>query len=341
MNTTTDITNNNMISVIIPVYNVDEFLRECVNSVISQNYRNIEVILVNDGSTDRSGSICIDLAMHDSRIKVINQKNGGLSHARNVGTEIAKGTYVFYLDSDDFISKDCLAKLHEASVKFKAEIVQSNFYYDYPDHLLFYNKFGNKIVLYSREKALDKLIAQEEIKNFAWGKLIKADIAKRIIFPKNKYFEDTVWMYQIMSSVVNYVIVGKPMLFYLQRGASISGSFSIRNLDQLELNAERLKHIANQDSLSLYNHALKVFNNLILKHQSIINSQAIQIDRNTYQKALDKYIKEFKLKKRFPFQHIVLKSFVLSTIISIYKKVEYKLLRTSYWVTIQKENIKN
>ena len=326
-----------LISIIIPIYNVQEFLVKCVHSACSQTYKKIEIILVNDGSTDNSSDICNILAKQDERITVIHQKNGGLSDARNTGTKAANGAYIFYLDSDDYISIQCLESLSKEILKHDAEVAQANFYYDYPDYLLYNNKLKNKVIIYTKEEALTKLIEQQVIKNFAWGKLIRADIAKKHLFPKGKYFEDTLWMYQVIKASKKYVIVSKPMLYYLQRKTSISGSFSIRNIDQLELNAKRLKQIKKQEPSELYFKALKKFNDLILQHQFIISLKSKKLNKIEYQIMLAKYIIEFGLKNQFCVRHHISNSIVLNRLNSICMNIKNIFFTKSYWITINKD----
>ena len=103
---------NELVSIIVPVYNVEKYIKKCVDSLITQTYSNLEIILVNDGSPDNSGKICDEYAQSDSRIKVIHKANGGLSDARNTGIDIAEGQYIFFLDSDDWIDCQCIEKLH-------------------------------------------------------------------------------------------------------------------------------------------------------------------------------------------------------------------------------------
>lgn len=117
-----------LISIIIPVYNVQNYLRECIDSVIAQTYKNLEIILVDDGSPDKSGEICDEYSKKDARIKVIHKENGGLSDARNVALDIAKGEYIGFIDSDDYVEKDMFETLHTLAVEHNAEISSISFY---------------------------------------------------------------------------------------------------------------------------------------------------------------------------------------------------------------------
>ena len=226
------------VSIIVPIYNVENYLVRCIESLINQSYKEIEIILVNDGSKDSCGVICNKLQNKDDRIVVIHQENGGLSDARNTGLKKASGDYIFYLDSDDWLKEYCIERLVTKAQEYKADIVQCNFYYTYPEHLLQDNR-GFKAYesekLLNSEQALDKLIANVEIKNFAWGKLIRSEIAEEEFFPKGKLFEDTFWTHRVISKAKRYLVLKEPLLFYLQRDNSISyNKFDKRNLDRLE-----------------------------------------------------------------------------------------------------------
>ena len=155
-----------MISVIIPVYNVEKYLCECIDSVLGQTYQDYEVILVDDGSTDSSGTICDKYAETNSRIKVIHRKNGGLSEARNTGFDAANGEYIYFLDSDDYIRADALERMHEASKKTNADIYffEAEVFYDDKENV-------DNSVLYERKsdygtissgKAAKKMMLENE-----------------------------------------------------------------------------------------------------------------------------------------------------------------------------------
>ena len=118
-----------LISIIVPVYKVEKYLQECVTSIQNQTYRNLEIILVDDGSPDKSGKLCNEYAKRDSRIKVIHKVNGGLSSARNAGLKIAKGEYIGFVDSDDYIRKNMYEKLLDACIQNKTEIAACNYNY--------------------------------------------------------------------------------------------------------------------------------------------------------------------------------------------------------------------
>ena len=219
------------ISVIIPVYNVEKYILNTIESVMFQTYSNIEIILVDDGSTDNSSKICDELAKKDNRISVIHQDNQGLSAARNVGTAIATGDFIFYLDGDDYLEKNCLEKLLE--VADDCILVIGSYFYTYSDHEDVADiQYLEKSVLNTDEAMHDLLVGK--IQNFAWGKLIKSDIAKKHSFPQGKLFEDTYWAHYIINDCETVTIMNIPVLHYRQRDNSISYTMDIKRLDILD-----------------------------------------------------------------------------------------------------------
>lgn len=232
----------NSISIVIPVYNVQEYLSQCLDSLYEQIDGSVEVILVNDGSTDDSQSICEEYAQKFPNTILVNKENGGLSDARNAGTAVATRDYIYYLDSDDWLAPDAIKTLYDFAEKNKCEVVQGGFYYAYDDHLLYDAKYKEAFVL-DRNEAMLQLIKNDYVKNFAWGKLYKSEIVKRYPFPKGKYFEDSYWQHLVMNEVTNYGIVPTPLYYYRQRSSGISGEFSIKNLDLLKGYEERLKFV--------------------------------------------------------------------------------------------------
>lgn len=228
-----------MVSVIVPVYNVQQYLPHCVESILAQTYQNLEIILVDDGSTDDSGRLCDALAQRDHRIRVIHKLNGGLSDARNAGTAACKGEFVFYLDSDDYLEQDAISALVSIQSESHAEVVIGNYFYTYSDHEDIAQPDTGTVEAYPRKEAIE-LLMQGKLQTFAWGKLIRADIAKRHLFPVGKLFEDHFWTHLIFQDCETMVYSSKPMVHYRQRGNSISYTFNLKRLDILEGWRERI-----------------------------------------------------------------------------------------------------
>lgn len=254
-----------MISVVIPIYNVAQYLLQCVDSVLSQSYRDLEIILVDDGSTDDCPRMCDEYEAKVSRVRVIHKKNGGLSDARNAGMKIARGEWIYFVDSDDWVDHDAIRKLYQFAVENHCDVVQGGMYYAYYDHLL-YRKASKKEqekTILDRHDAMRELIINDRVKNFAWGKLYKADLIKDLFFPVGKYFEDSFWQHLVIDRVNRYGIIDEPLYFYRQRGDSISGQPSNRLTDLLEGNKMRLDFIRGKypDLLTLMQKKYSELNN--------------------------------------------------------------------------------
>ena len=219
-----------LVSIIIPIYNIYPFIKTCLQSVCMQSYHYLEIILVDDGSTDGSAIACDQWSFTDNRIKVYHKKNGGLSDARNYGLSKATGSYIIYLDGDDWIAANAVEKLVHTAQEYHADFIQASYYYAYENYLLVYNEPTN-IIEYNKENALKELISNGKIKNFAWGSLIKRELALQVPFIKGRYFEDSFWKYQIMELSNKFVYVATPLFYYRQRSESISGNFTIKNIN--------------------------------------------------------------------------------------------------------------
>lgn len=228
-----------IVSIIIPVYNIEQYLSQCVKSVIAQNYCELEILLVDDGSTDDSGKLCDEFAQKDSRIRVIHKLNGGLSDARNVGTAACSGEFVFYLDSDDYLEQNAISTLVSLQKESQAEVIIGNYYYTYSNHEDIAQPDIYKIERFTRKEAIS-LLMQGMLQTFAWGKLIRTDIAKRHKFPVGKLFEDHFWTHLIFQDCETVIYSSKPMVHYRQRENSISYTFNLSRLDIIEGWRERI-----------------------------------------------------------------------------------------------------
>lgn len=315
-----------LISIIIPFYNVEYYIENCIRSVLSQTYANLEIILVDDGSKDQSRSIAETIIHNDSRAVIITRLNGGLSAARNTGLEAATGDFIFYLDSDDCLKGDCIEKLYAALIENKADIAQANFYYDYPDYFLYDGTLGKQNLVFDRNQAMWELLKQDRVKNFAWGKLIKAALAKAHPFEEGKYFEDVFWKYKIINECHRYVIVGEPLVYYLQRDTSISGSFSSKNLHQLEGDEERLLFIKSNYPDNYYRFALLKFKEKLLTYHRLTDSLK-DSHHFEFKIAMKKYV------ERYPFRG---HSKILSKSRSLFTKILRKMGYRNKWKKINK-----
>lgn len=223
------------ISVIVPVYNVEKYLKKCVQSVLDQDFKDFELILVDDGSTDNSGSICDDYALKDSRIRVIHKKNGGLSDARNKGTDCAKGKYITYVDSDDYISKEYLKTLNNLVEKYSADIAITGIktFTDGNEP-----KINNRNIycekVYSGIDALKNMLYQKDMDTSACSMLISESIARKHPFPYGKFHEDEFTTYKFYLDASIVAISTVKQYFYRQRKGSIMHSIGQAIIDELD-----------------------------------------------------------------------------------------------------------
>ncbi|MEH7388532.1 glycosyltransferase [Bacillus sp. JJ1521] len=274
-----------LVSIVVPIYKVEKYLNRCIETIINQTYKNIEIILVDDGSPDNCGAMAEEYAQLDNRIIVIHKKNGGLSDARNIGIKYVTGDFTIFVDSDDWLEKNMIEELVNISRKHKADVVQSAFYYAYEDYLLFddrYYKKDDPPIILGNKALMAELVLNERIKNFAWGKLYKTKIIKDIPFKKGVLFEDVFWAHNVMHLVNTYVIVHQPLYFYLQRSDSIVSTYTHRNLDILEGLKER-HYFIEQYYPELTNESYKV----ILKN-SLIHYNLLLMNRKKDKSSLHK-----------------------------------------------------
>lgn len=215
-----------MISVIIPVYNVERFLPKCINSVIRQTYKELDIILVNDGSTDSSGDICNDYAAKDKRIRVINTENRGLSAARNIGIDNAlpQSEWIAFVDSDDYIEHNMFAKLLKKAPD--SDIIECGLIKEYRTT----QKVESlKKGTYSTREALVMLI-NGKIRNYAWDKLYRKELFREIRFPRGRNYEDVAIQHLLVSICKRFTIVDGCYYHYIQRSHSITKGYRMNDL---------------------------------------------------------------------------------------------------------------
>lgn len=234
------------ISVIIPVYKVEQYLNQCVLSVTKQSYHQLEILLVDDGSPDQCGMMCDEWAKKDQRIKVIHKENGGLSDARNAGLNASRGTYIAFVDSDDFIAPTMMEELLTALRQEKAYISECN-YTCFTDSLPKEdNKVHKQTTGYTAEEALSLLLDEHTFKYTVWNKLYRREIFRSLRFEIGKLHEDVFFTYQAFGISERIAKIENPLYFYRQRSGSIMGSeFSVRNLDSLEARKQQYLYMKN------------------------------------------------------------------------------------------------
>lgn len=222
-----------LISVIVPIYKVEAYLDECISSIVAQTHKNLEIILVDDGSPDNCGAICDAWAAKDSRIQVIHKENGGLSDARNAGIEIANGDYIAFVDSDDWIKPEMYETMLAALTRENADICACNILSCYADRQI---KWGCcEYTTGNSEKILSMLYNDTAYPVSAWNKLYRRTLWAQIRFPKGKICEDAFTTYLLTHQAKRIVQITDPLYCYRIRENSImTSAFSIKRMNEEE-----------------------------------------------------------------------------------------------------------
>lgn len=298
-----------LVSIVIPIYNVESYMEKCIETIIEQSYKKLEIILVDDGSTDESGKIADMYTKKDSRMKVIHKKNGGLSDARNVGMGQANGKYICFIDSDDFVEKDMIKKMVDKICYLKADVIVCGYYIDFED------KNGNlterKVKRFDKDGYFDKNTINQDLLGmlgYAWNKIYRLDFLKN----NNFYFEKGLSLME--DTEFNSRVLAKAKIgldsgiynHYIQRNRETLGNKKYDNLLELnirfckcheyllrswEISEEKIKEIKTRDYLLILKGYIKnevlnekknskdIINNLI-KNPDIRNSIYINKYKN-------------------------------------------------------------
>ncbi len=282
---------NKLVSVIVPIYKVEKYLEKCINSIISQTYKNIEIILVDDGSPDNCGKICDNYAKKDKRIKTFHKKNGGLSDARNYGLKKSIGEYILFVDSDDWIDPEMVEILVNSLEKNNTDISICGIKLIKNNDVEYLKWFKEDTIL-QKEEALKMLLENKVITNHAWNKLYRKEIIEKTPFPKGKLYEDARIMHNVFLNC-NSVSITKEYLYnYLIRDTSISGVNKIENnLDYIDAFIKRyedMKDISQEYKEICYYQICNiigiVFTNYVFTEE----------DKNIYKEKLESYMTYIK-----------------------------------------------
>ena len=211
-----------LISVIVPVYKVEKYLNQCIESVLAQTYQNLEIILVDDGSPDRSGEICEEYAKKDTRIRVLHKSNGGLSTARNTGLQIISGAYIAFLDSDDYLAPDMYETLYRELIENDADIAVCGFVKIFEDgHTEIENAFEKK-ELFSGKELLDVFLVDDKIGSQSCNKLFNAKLFSGVEYPEGRIYEDLAIMHEVFHRANSVVCLAENKYYYRIHGDSTS-----------------------------------------------------------------------------------------------------------------------
>lgn len=216
-----------LVSVVIPVYNVEQYINKCIKSVLAQSYTNLDIILVDDGSTDRSGKMCDKYARKDARIRVIHKKNGGLSDARNKGIEEAMGSYITFIDSDDYVSPNYINNLYGLVKQNRCDIgITCAIKFNHKTQYLCKAKSIRleETKIFNSEQAIRNMLYRQDIPIYAWAKIYSKSLFDHIKFPVGELFEDLGTEYLLFHEAAKIAFNPIKDYFYLQRMNSIINS---------------------------------------------------------------------------------------------------------------------
>ena len=280
---------NDLISIIIPVYKVEKYLEKCIESVLKQTYTNLQIILVDDGSPDNCGKICDEYAKKDSRIEVIHKVNGGLSDARNVGISKAKGRYIGFVDSDDYIKEDMYEILLNLIKKYDADVSICNLYDVIDGNECIRNK-ENGIREYSRLDILKEVLLDKNIQSYAWNKLYKKELFDEIKYPIGKKYEDIGTTFYVFEKCNKIVVTSEPEYYYLKRSDSLVNNVTESTvLDYTEIIIQR--YLYTRENIE----ELKKYNNYYLAKTLITAHNDIELLGSISEKMQEKYKELYNL----------------------------------------------
>lgn len=295
------------ISIIIPVYNVELYLRTCLDSVINQTFKNIEIILINDGSTDDSLSICKQYEEKDKRIKLINKKNGGVSSARNEGLKICTGKYVTFIDSDDYVANDYIETLYNKIKKYNVDIVLSNAINICEGVEQNSNYITNKNILFNKIDIIKEILNEKYVNSVCWGNLYSINVVKNVRFdPEMRISEDMKFLIDVIKKVDTALIIPEKKYYYVIRNDSlVHTDFNSKWYDEINYCREL---VDNYRDTELEKYSIK-------RYVRVVTSCMYRFKINK-----DEYL---KLKKRISFYFV---RYLFSDIVEFKLKIMYLIV---------------
>ena len=276
-----------LISVIVPIYKVEKYLHRCIDSIRNQEYKNLEILLVDDGSPDNCGLICDKYAKKDKRIKVIHKKNGGLSDARNSALDVMNGEYVTFVDSDDYVTDMYIYNLYNALRDSDVRMAVSGFENVFEEHRNLQGETYKEILVYSAEECLMKMFYQEGMETTAWGKLYHRSLFEDIRYPLSKLYEDISVTYKLICKCEKIAFIENRDYFYFQRKDSIQyQEFTIQKLDAIYHMQEVYSFIEDKYP--------KLKDAVVCRYFSILSNILFQIKVGEYEKEKEYLWSEMK-----------------------------------------------
>lgn len=286
---------DSLVSIIVPIFNVEKYLIRCIESIVNQTYSNLEIILVDDGSPDNCPQICDEWANKDSRIKVIHKENGGLSDARNAGIELATGEYISFIDSDDYVDLRFIELLLQTMLQENSDIVECKVVKFFENGA--YETTSDDLATkdFSAEEALSALIDDKELHQYVWNKFYKASLVDDILFPIGKYHEDEFWTHQVFGRAQKVIKINKSLYYYFQRNDSIMGlSYNMSRLDALEGKIDRHIFLQTYFPSLLLKSRINIFASCIYAYQCTLKYLTGK-EKNKAQKIIKDYLSKNEL----------------------------------------------
>lgn len=312
-----------MISIIIPIYNVEKYLEKCLDSILNQTYKNLEIILIDDGSTDNSPNICNSYCEKDKRIKIIHKNNEGVSSARNKGIELSKGKYIVFIDSDDYVSNEHIEVLYDCIISNNVDLVISNLI-DISEDGIILNNEEKESFLMNKDQCLKELLSEDNFYHLCCGNIYRKDLLEKIRFNcKYRIAEDLDFLYRYIKQISSAYFLSKNTYYYLKREGSATNS----------IYSEK------------WNDELKICNFII--------SEMVELENNFHKYAKRKYIR-LNINQAYRFELNKNQTKILKNNIKIYKnemfnsklfdnkeKLKIFLLLKSYYLFKIVSNIKD
>ena len=232
-----------LVSIIIPVYNAENYILLCLDSVMNQSYNNLEVIVVNDGSTDHCDELCRAYAAEHQNVLILNQKNSGLSSARNSGIKQAHGEYLFFLDADDLLHRNAISTLVEKIADSGNLVICDYRKFNNPEECLLTENLSGESMVYTVEDYLNEVLDLRK-NTYAWGILVRREVAEKNLFPLGKYFEDLATVYKYICASTSVTFVQQKLLFYRQSVNSIVATMNaVKCKDYYEAATEMTNYV--------------------------------------------------------------------------------------------------
>ncbi|MFS0638297.1 glycosyltransferase [Mesobacillus foraminis] len=288
---------NPKVSIIVPVYKVEPYIHKCVDSILAQTLTDFELILVDDGSPDSCGRICDQYAQKDSRVKVIHKENGGLSDARNAGIDIARGEYIGFVDSDDWIEPDMYELLYRMCIDNNSEIASCTSIIHYKDKTVINGT--HPLTIHDRNQAMSAMLQGKLYDEVVWTKLIKRSLLEDIRFTVGIVYEDTALTYKVIHKCKQVCCIGAPKYHYIKRDNSVMDK-AVKNIriDAVLIYDEMYKFVnnyycelSNLVALKLANSAMSVLNLISFNQNFMMYEKDYYMVANVLNRYFNKTIK--------------------------------------------------